>query len=180
MLSSSTRPRSLPLSAWAAHALDKREFERRRVKSTQAASTRSRRQNRAAARGNVRGAGHSGSVRIPALDRFAEAATSNANAKTSKTARRCGPRNRAATANLVQRPQWRTSQSERQRKHTADAFGISRIVISCGGTTTGAAGEGRWRLVGGSGAYTGAAGGRTLTQTLERAVLVGRLIVRGR
>jgi hypothetical protein len=50
---------------------------------------------------------------------------------------------------------------------------MSRIVI-------GAAREGRWRLGGGSGAYTGAAGGGTLTQTLKRAALAGRLIVRGR
>jgi hypothetical protein len=52
--------------------------------------------------------------------------------------------------------------------------GVLRVVISGDGA------EVRWRVVGGSGAYAGAGGGGTLTQTPERAVLVGRLIVRSR
>jgi hypothetical protein len=54
------------------------------------------------------------------------------------------------------------------------ARGVLRVVI------TGDRREGRWRVVGGSGVYAGTAGGGTLTQTPEQAVLVGRLMVRGR
>jgi hypothetical protein len=51
--------------------------------------------------------------------------------------------------------------------------GVLRVVMN------GDAGEGRWHMVGGS-PYAAAAGSGTLTQTPERAVLVGPLIVRDR
>jgi hypothetical protein len=52
--------------------------------------------------------------------------------------------------------------------------GVLRVVMSGDGRA------GRWHVVGGSGVYTGASGGGTLTRTPERAVMVGGLIVRGR
>src|SRR5262245_29398567 len=58
--------------------------------------------------------------------------------------------------------------------------GALRVVMSGRGAATGDGGEGRWRVIGGSSAYTGASGSGTLTQTPEHAVLVGRLMVRGR
>jgi hypothetical protein len=60
------------------------------------------------------------------------------------------------------------------------ARGLLRVSMSGGGTTTSGGGEGRWRVIGGSGAYAGAGGSGTLTQTPEQAVLVGRLTARGR
>jgi hypothetical protein len=58
--------------------------------------------------------------------------------------------------------------------------GVLRVAMSGGGTTTSGAGDSHWRVVGGSGAYAGASGGGSVTQTPERAVLVGRLTVRAR
>jgi len=58
------------------------------------------------------------------------------------------------------------------------ARGALRVAMSGGGRATSAQRYGRWRVVGGSGAYAGASGGGSVTQTPERAVLVGRLTVR--
>jgi hypothetical protein len=58
--------------------------------------------------------------------------------------------------------------------------GALRVAMSGGGTTTSGAGDGHWRVVGGSRAYAGASGGGSVTQTPEQAVLVGRLTVRAR
>jgi hypothetical protein len=58
--------------------------------------------------------------------------------------------------------------------------GLLSVAMRGGGAATSGGGEGRWRVIGGSGAYTDARGGGTLTQTPEQAVLVGRLVVRGR
>jgi hypothetical protein len=60
------------------------------------------------------------------------------------------------------------------------ARGALRVAMSGGGRATSAQRHGRWRVVGGSGAYAGASGGGSVTQTPERAVLVGRLTVRAR
>jgi hypothetical protein len=60
------------------------------------------------------------------------------------------------------------------------ARGALRVAMSGGGRATSAQRYGRWRVVGGSGAYAGASGGGSVTQTPERAVLVGRLTVRAR
>jgi hypothetical protein len=60
------------------------------------------------------------------------------------------------------------------------AGGALRVGMSGGGRATSGQGNGRWRVVGGSGAYAGASGGGTVTQTPERAVLVGRLTLRAR
>jgi hypothetical protein len=58
------------------------------------------------------------------------------------------------------------------------ARGALRAAMSGGGRATSAQRSGRWRVVGGSGAYAGASG--SVTQTPERAMLVGRLTVRAR
>jgi hypothetical protein len=60
------------------------------------------------------------------------------------------------------------------------ARGALRVGMSGGGRATSGQGNGRWRVVGGSGAYVGASGGGSVTQTPERAVLVGRLTLRAR
>jgi hypothetical protein len=60
------------------------------------------------------------------------------------------------------------------------ARGALRVAMSGGERATSAQRHGRWRVVGGSGAYAGASGGGSVTQTAERAVLVGRLTVRAR
>jgi hypothetical protein len=60
------------------------------------------------------------------------------------------------------------------------ARGLLRVSMSGSGTTTSGDGERRWRVLGGSGAYSGASGSGTLTQTPKQALLVGRLTVRGR
>jgi hypothetical protein len=60
------------------------------------------------------------------------------------------------------------------------ARGALRVGMSGGGRAASGQRDGRWRVVGGSGAYAGASGGGSVTQTPERAVLVGRLTVRAR
>ena len=60
------------------------------------------------------------------------------------------------------------------------ARGALRVALSGGGSATSGQRDGGWRVVGGSGAYAGASGGGSVTQTPERAVLVGRLTVRAR
>jgi hypothetical protein len=60
------------------------------------------------------------------------------------------------------------------------ARGALRVATSGRGTATSGAGDGRWRVIGGSGAYAGAGGSGTQTQTPEQSVLVGRLTVRVR
>jgi hypothetical protein len=60
------------------------------------------------------------------------------------------------------------------------ARGALRVGMSGGGGATSGQGNGRWRVVGGSGAYAGTSGGGSVTQTPERAVLVGRLTLRAR
>jgi hypothetical protein len=60
------------------------------------------------------------------------------------------------------------------------ARGALRVGMSGSGRATSGQGNGRWRVVGGSGAYVGASGGGSVTQTPERAVLVGRLTLRAR
>jgi hypothetical protein len=60
------------------------------------------------------------------------------------------------------------------------ARGVLRVAMNGRGTATSGDGAGRWRVVGGSGAYAGAAGGGNLTQTPEQAVLLGDLTVRAR
>lgn len=60
------------------------------------------------------------------------------------------------------------------------ARGALRVAMSGGGRATSGDRNGGWRVVGGSGAYAGASGGGSVTQTPQRAVLVGRLTVRAR
>jgi hypothetical protein len=60
------------------------------------------------------------------------------------------------------------------------ARGALRVAMRGGGRATSGDRNGGWRVVGGSGAYAGASGGGSVTQTPQRAVLVGRLTVRDR
>jgi hypothetical protein len=60
------------------------------------------------------------------------------------------------------------------------ARGVLRVALSGGGRTTSGDGDGHWRVVGGSGAYAGASGGGSASQSPVRAVLLGRLTVRDR
>lgn len=59
--------------------------------------------------------------------------------------------------------------------------GALRIALGGGGASTGGGGgKARWRVISGSGAFTGASGGGTLTPSPRVTVLVGVLSLRGR